>query len=133
MVGIDRDLSGVRDLAGVSGVELRQRDLESGADPELGERTFAGIVVVNYLHRPLFPALLAALAPDGVLIYETFAQGNERFGRPRNPDFLLAPDELLDVTRGLEVVAHEQGEIERPGGGRAVVQRICAINRAQTG
>jgi SAM-dependent methyltransferase len=126
VVGIDRDLERVRDLGAVAGVELIERDLETGDDPGLGEASFEGIVVTNYLVRPLFPALLAALAPGGVLIYETFAQGNERFGRPRNPDFLLAPGELRERTRGLEELAYEHGEVERADGGRAVVQRICA-------
>lgn len=90
---------------------------------------FAGIVVTNYLHRPLFPYLHASLAPGGVLIYETFAAGNEQFGKPSNPNFLLAPAELLDFARSvgssLRVIAFEDGYIEQPK--PAMVQRICAI------
>jgi hypothetical protein len=83
-------------------------------------------VVANYLHRPLFPHLLAALATGGVLIYETFAAGNERYGRPSNPDHLLKPGELLDVVRGqLRVIACEELTVSEPR--PAVVQRICAI------
>jgi SAM-dependent methyltransferase len=100
VVGIDRDLAGVADLAGSDRVELIQADLEGGAPWPLGDRRFAGVVVANYLWRPLFPALVAAVAPGGWLLYETFAQGNERFGRPRNPDFLLAPGELLGAVAG---------------------------------
>jgi hypothetical protein len=81
--------------------------------------------VTHYLHRPLFPALGAALAQGGMLIYETFAVGNERFGRPSNPDFLLRPGELLDAFAGLTVIAFEQGEVNRPR--PAVIQRIAAI------
>lgn len=126
VVALDRDISAIADLADRAGVEIVQADLEDGAWP-LDGRRFAAIVVTNYLHRPLFPRLLAALEPDGVLIYETFAVGNERFGRPRNPDFLLAPGELLRITAAkLRVVAYEHGEVSRPK--RAVVQRICAVN-----
>ena len=118
-----------------SGVEIIAADLESGApvfDPPgpLAGRLFAGIVVVNYLHRPLFPALLAALAPGGALIYETFARGNERFARPRNPDHLLKDGELLDMARGrLHVVAYETGLVEG-GDIPGVKQRIAAVNDA---
>ena len=80
--------------------------------------------MTNYLHRPLFPALEGALAPGGIVIYETFAAGNERFGRPSNPDFLLRPGELLDAFAGLTVIAFEQGEVSRPR--PAVIQRIAA-------
>lgn len=135
VTGVDRDLAGVADLAGADGVELIQADLEEPADGRapwpLGDRRFAGVVVTNYLWRPLFPALVAAVAPGGWLLYETFAQGNEAFGRPRNPDFLLAPGELLRAVDGaLTVIAYEHGRVERPGG-PAVIQRIAAI-RAST-
>ena len=98
--------------------------------PYAGKR-FSGIVVVNYLHRPLFPLLLAALAEGGVLIYETFAVGNERYGRPSNPAFLLRPGELLEAVRDqLEVIAYEALDVPDPK--PAVLQRICAVNRRAT-
>jgi hypothetical protein len=100
-------------------------DLESGAGWPLGGG-YDGIVVANYLHRALFPALAGALAPDGALIYETFAIGNERFGRPSNPDFLLHPGELLEVFAVLTVIAFEQGEVAVPR--PAVIQRIAAVS-----
>jgi hypothetical protein len=130
VAGVDRDLSGVADFGGVDGVTLVQADLEDGGPwPLPPGQPFAGIVVTNYLHRPLFPALLDALAPGGVLIYETFAIGNARFGRPSSPAFLLREGELLDLTRDrLRVVAFEQGEVAAPK--PAVVQRICAVNGA---
>jgi hypothetical protein len=85
------------------------------------------VCVTNYLHRPLFPTLLDALAPGGVLIYETFARGNERYGRPSNPDFLLKAGELLDQVRGrLRVIAYEDITIEEPR--PACIQRICATS-----
>lgn len=127
VVALDRDIAAVRDMAAEPGVEVIAADLEGGAPWPLGDRRFAAIVVVNYLHRPLFPNLLAALDDGGVLIYQTFAHGNERFGRPRNPDFLLAPGELLDMVRGrLQVVAYEHLVVSKPR--PAVVQRICAVN-----
>jgi SAM-dependent methyltransferase len=100
-------------------------DLESGAHWRLGDG-FAGIVVSLYLHRPLFGDLVAALAPGGVLIYETFMRGNERFGRPTNPDFLLQPNELFEVfSPHLAVVAFEQGEVGEPK--PAMMERIAAV------
>ncbi len=108
----------------------RVLDLEAGAWPLEGER-FDAIVVVNYLHRPLLASLRRALAPDGVLLYETFAEGNEAFGRPRNPDFLLRRGELQELARlpphPLTVVAFEQGVTES----RAVVERLAAVGAAR--
>ena len=127
VVGIDRDLSGVADLQDHSGVELFAADLEDGSPwPVPAARRFAGIVVTNYLHRPLFPMLLDALEPGGTLIYETFAKGNERFGRPSSPAFLLNPGELLEIVgQRLQVVAFEQCKIAEPR--PAVIQRLCAV------
>lgn len=122
VTGIDRDLGG----AHAPGARLIAADLEDGSPWPLPGQRFDAVVVTNYLWRPLFPALLGALADGGVLIYETFAAGNEAFGRPRNPDFLLRPGELLEVARGLTVVAYEHGVVEN----RAVVQRICAVRGA---
>jgi SAM-dependent methyltransferase len=120
---LDRDADALGALAGIAGVTTYCADIEAGAWPcEPG--VYGGVVVTNYLHRPLFPALLAALAPGGVLIYETFAAGNERYGRPSNPAFLLRPGELLEVVRGrLRVIAYEDVKDPRP----ALVQRICAV------
>ncbi|MDJ0947605.1 MAG: class I SAM-dependent methyltransferase [Alphaproteobacteria bacterium] len=127
VVAVDRDVAGLADLAGRRDLEIVEADLEDGGPWPLPGRSFAGVVVTNYLHRPLFPHLLDALAPDGVLLYETFARGNERFRSPSNPDFLLAPGELLDLAQGrLLVVAYEHGEVAEPR--PAVVQRICAVN-----
>lgn len=128
VIGIDRDLSGVADLTGLPDVELIRADLEDGSPWPLGRRQVDGIVVTNYLHRPLFPALREALRPGGALLYETFAAGNEKYGRPGNPEFLLRDGELLDMARGvLRVVAYEAVEIA--GERRAVVQRIAAIRQ----
>lgn len=122
---VDRASEGLAGLASVAGVTTRQADLENAPWPLAGRR-YAGIVVVNYLHRPLFPHLVEALAEGGVLIYETFMIGNERFGRPSNPDFLLRPDELFEAfAERLFVVAFEQGETTRPK--QAVVQRLCGV------
>lgn len=108
-----------------AGAEAVRADLENAPWPLPGRR-FAGVVVTNYLWRPLFPDLLAALEEGGVLIHETFARGNEAFGRPRNPAHLLGRGELLALCAGLTVVAYEDGIVE----GRAVVQRICAVKGA---
>ncbi len=123
VVAVDRDISALPPLA-ATGCEVRQIDLEAGAPWPLGTG-YDAIVVTNYLHRPLLPAIARALAVGGVLIYETFARGSERFGRPHNPDFLLRPGELLDAFAMLTVVAFEQGEVSAPR--PAVVQRITAV------
>ena len=131
VLAVDRDPDALGASA-AEGVSLLQLDLESeGAehhpDWPLRAGAFAGIVVTNYLHRPLLPALLASLADNGVLIYETFADGNGQFGKPSNPDFLLQPGELLDaVSRasGLRVLAYEDGYVTTPA--PAMIQRICA-------
>lgn len=109
------------------GIEFIQADLEDGSPWPLGDRRFAAIVVTNYLHRPLFPRIEAALADGGLLVYETFMLGNERFGRPSNPDFLLGPGELRQAFPGLEVLAFEEGEVTDPK--PAMVQRIVARRR----
>lgn len=123
VTAVDRDISR---LGPADGIEAIQADLEDGGPWPFAERAFDGIVVANYLHRPLFPALVSSLAPGGVLIYETFAVGNEAYGRPTNPDFLLRDGELLEAVSGtLSVVAFEAGYVERPN--PAVVQRIAAV------
>jgi SAM-dependent methyltransferase len=124
VLAADVDVSGLADLAPDSGVEIAAADLETGVWPFSG-RTFAGIVVTNYLHRPHFPHLAASLAAGGVLIFETFGAGNGRLGRPRNPDFLLQPGELLAAFATLQIVAYEQGEEQLPR--PAVRQRLCAV------
>jgi SAM-dependent methyltransferase len=120
---VDRDITARTALAGPC-CEVRRVDLETDDRWQLGD-DYDGIVVTNYLHRPLLPAIARALAPGGVLIYETFARGNERFGRPRNPDFLLRPGELLEAFAALTVVAFEQGEVSMPR--PAVIQRLAAV------
>ena len=125
ITALDRDVSRLQDLAG-RGVEVMAADLEDGSPWPLGARAFDGIVVTNYLHRPLFPHLASALAPGGVLIYETFGIGNERFGKPSNPNFLLRPGELLEfaAAHGLQVLAYACGEVAEPK--QAIIQRIVA-------
>ena len=126
VLAVDIDVTGVEDLSTSSDIEIIQADLEAGDWP-FGERRFDGIVVTNYLHRPLLPRLVESLAPGGVLIYETFAKGNEKLGRPRDPEFLLNPAELLDAfAPRLTIMAYEHAIEEEPT--PAVRQRICAVN-----
>ena len=122
VTAVDRDVSA---LADHPDVEIVQADLEDGSPWPLPGRAFGAVIVTNYLHRPLFPALLDALMPGGVLLYETFMEGNERFGRPSNPEFLLKDGELLELVRGgFSVVAYEARMISEPK--MAMVQRIAA-------
>ncbi len=132
VLALDRDTSKLRAQVEAQrlgdGVEIMEADLEDGSPWPLAGRRFAGIVVTNYLHRPLLPALIASLAPGGLLIYETFGIGNERFGKPSNPAFLLQPGELLDLAEasGLTVLGYFCGEVRAPK--PAIVQRIAALN-----
>jgi len=121
---VDRDAQALEALARMARVRVLVADLEGGPWPYPGAR-FDAVVVTNYLHRPLLPVLLDSLAEDGVLIYETFARGNERYGRPSNPRFLLEPGELLQATIGLRVLAYEDLYQDAPK--PAMVQRIAAI------
>ena len=108
-------------------------DIENGPWPFVG-RQFAAVVVTNYLWRPLFPTLLSSLQPGGVLIYETFTQGNETVGKPSRPDFLLRTGELLGICKALRVVAFEDGFQQAPDGSAPrFVQRIAAVRAADAG
>ena len=126
VLAIDRDVSGLADLADDPGVDILEADLESGGPPPFAGRSFAGIVVTNYLHRPLLPALAAALAPGGLMLYETFARGNEHFGKPSNPAFLLGPGELLEFAASFDlgILDYFGGEVSEPG--PAIIQRLAA-------
>jgi SAM-dependent methyltransferase len=131
VVAVDRDTDALAELRGVANTDVQVADIEARPWPFAGA-AFDAIVVTNYLHRPLLPRIIDALATDGLLLYETFAVGHETLGRPTNPDFLLRENELLDVVRGrLAIVAFEQGRVdgERP----AIVQRLAAtgIDRAE--
>ncbi|OWW22995.1 SAM-dependent methyltransferase [Noviherbaspirillum denitrificans] len=128
VLAVDRDLAAL-ESAGGQGIATRAFDLEA-EDMEwpFEESRFAGIVVTNYLHRPLFPHLFRSLAPGGILLYETFAAGNEQFGKPSNPAFLLRQGELLERVAeedGLRVIAFEDGYVDGPKA--AMVQRICVL------
>lgn len=120
VTGVDRDAVALQGLAGLG--ELVVADIEGGPWPFAGRR-FDAVVVTNYLWRALLPTLVASVEDDGVLIYETFAIGNEAFGRPSNPNFLLQPGELLQSTAGLQTVAYEHGFAPAPD---RIVQRIVA-------
>ena len=125
VLAVDLDVSGMLDLRGRVDFDLMQADLENAPWP-FGQGIFDGVVVTNYLFRPLFPHMFASLKPGGMLIYETFAAGNGEFGRPSNPDFLLKPGELLEVCLDrARVIAFEDGYIDQPK--PAVVQRICVV------
>jgi SAM-dependent methyltransferase len=108
----------------IPGVRPVKADLEDGSPWPFAGQRFGAIVVTNYLYREIFGAITESLAPDGILIYETFMVGNERFGKPSNPAFLLRPGELLQAFAALTVVAFEQGIVERPK--PAAIQRLCA-------
>lgn len=122
---LDNDLSGVTDLESDRRALLVEHDLENGSPFPFRPAMFSGIIGVNYLHRPLFPDLLKALELNGVLIYKTFSQGNEQFGKPSNPDFLLKNRELIRILgQCLKIVDFEQGKESNP---ERITQAICAI------
>ncbi|MCG2593877.1 class I SAM-dependent methyltransferase [Ramlibacter sp. XY19] len=124
VVAVDRDAEALATLHGVA--DTVEADIENGPWP-FPERQFAAVVVTNYLWRALLPQIAAAVAPGGVLLYETFAQGNETVGKPSRPDFLLAPGELLAACQGLRIVAYEDGFLDNPP---RFVQRIAAVRGA---
>ena len=126
VAAVDRDFEAILKLQNVPGITATQLDLEGGEWPLAG-RTFDGIVVANYLWRPRLPDVLAMLAPGGVLIYETFMLGNEAYGKPSSPAFLLRPGELHEVVQaaGLREVAFEEGYAANPK--PAMRQAVCAI------
>lgn len=126
VLAVDRDASALAALRGVAGISTACLDLEGETWPLAGRR-FVGIVVANYLWRPRLPDLLALLIPGGVLIYETFMDGNAAYGKPTNPDFLLRPGELRAVAAaaGLREIAFAEGYVERPK--PAMRQAICAV------
>ena len=122
VVGIDRDAQAIAEVVGLG--EAIEADIEN-ADWPLTNRQFGAVVVTNYLWRPLWPHILSSLAPGGVLIYETFAAGNETVGKPSRPDFLLQPGELLWRCGDFHVLAYEHGFLAHP---KRFVQRIVAVN-----
>lgn len=125
VTGVDRNPDAINAVSSVG--EAMCSDIENGPWPLQG-RTFGGVVVTNYLWRPLWPNILDSLAPNGVLIYETFSAGNETVGKPSRPDFLLHPSELLAVCKDLRVVAFEEGFLAQP---ERFVQRIVAVRETQ--
>lgn len=130
LLGLDRDgpalqaaRQAVLEAAPQAQAQWLQADIENGPWPLAGQR-FGAVVVTNYLWRPLLPAIVEAVGPGGVLLYETFASGNESVGRPARPDFLLQPGELLRACQGLRIVAYEDGFLEAPA---RFVQRVAAV------
>lgn len=124
---VDLDVSSLSDLESNSAATVLEYDLEDGSAWPFDDAEFSGIIVVNYLYRPLFGPIARSLAKGGVLIYQTFMAGNEKHGRPRNPDYLLEYDELLDVLgESMEVIGFEQGFLPDPD---RMVQAICVQNR----
>ena len=124
VVGVDRNPEAIATVSPLG--EAVCADIENGPWP-LSGRTFGGVVVTNYLWRPLWPHILESLAPNGVMIYETFSAGNESVGKPSRPDFLLRPNELLSICQDLRVVAFEEGFLPQP---ERFVQRIVAVREA---
>ena len=121
---IDRDARAVSSMMGIDNINVVIVDLEAGHWP-YSEQKYDGLIVSRYLHRPLLRTLAALLNPGGVLIYETFMAGNEQYGKPSNPDFLLLPNELVEIYAPvLNIISFEQGEEKTPR--PAVMQRICA-------
>lgn len=121
VAGVDIGQAAIESVASLG--EAVQADIENGPWPFAGRR-FGGVVVTNYLWRPLLPVIVASVEPGGALIYETFAVGNETVGKPSRPDFLLRPGELIEACRGLRIVAYEDGFLDTPP---RFVQRIAAV------
>jgi SAM-dependent methyltransferase len=130
VTAVDRDASALQSLSSAPGVTTECRDLEGDAWP-YATASFDAVIVCNYLWRPTLAALVATIKPGGILLYETFMDGNERYGKPSRPDFLLRSNELLSLTRDtFRVIAYEEGdELDAAGQPLAVKQKIAAIKR----
>lgn len=124
VMALDINIGGLADLGERSDLAVMEADLENGPWP-LGNAAFDGLVVTNYLWRPLFPRLREAVHPGGVLLYETFADGNDAFGKPSNPDFLLQDGELTDWFSDWDIIDYVHGAVSDPK--PAVIQHLCAI------
>ena len=127
VTGIDRDAQAALSMRSIA--DIRIADIESGPWP-LADARFDAVICTNYLWRPLLPTLVACTAANGVLIYETFAAGNQSVGKPSNPDFLLRPGELLEAASGLRVIAYEDGFAAAPD---RFVQRLVAVRADASG
>ena len=122
---LDNDIAKAKHLQDVENIVLMEYDLEDGNALPFPKSSFQGVVVTNYLYRPIFPQLLDLLDDGGILIYETFAVGNEKYGRPTNPDYLLKSGELISlVSSQMRIIAYEECLVGRPA--KAYVQRITA-------
>ena len=126
VTGVDRDSSAIAALKASLPGRWVEADIENAPWPLAGQQ-FDAVVVTNYLWRPLWPYILASVAPGGVLLYETFADGNAAFGKPSRPDFLLNAGELLQVCSGWHIMAYEHGQLTLPD---RIVQRIAARKSA---
>lgn len=123
VTAVDRDPAAIAALSELPCVQALCADIEGGIWPFAGH-TFDVVLVTNYLYRPLFPDLMAAVRPGGLLIYETFMVGNERYGRPTNPDFLLRSNELRDLAAAFTELGFFEGAVQQPK--PAMIQRLCA-------
>lgn len=128
VLAVDRDIGPLRYLDGRDGFEALTADLEDGSPWPFASERFSAVVVANYLHRPTLARLFDLLAPGGILIYETFGTGNEKYGKPSNPDFLARPREIAEAARaaGLDVLADEHRNVDNP---RPAVVHRCAARR----
>ena len=125
LILLDNQIAKAKDLQNVENIELMEYNLENGNSLPFLTKSFKGIVVTNYLYRPIFPQLICLLDDGGVLIYETFAVGHEKYGHPTNPDFLLKSGELISLdSPQMRIIAYEECLITRPA--KAYVQRIAA-------
>ena len=129
VLAVDRDISALDYLDGRDGFEALQWDLEDGSPWPFAQEKFRAVIVANYLWRPTLAQTLALISPGGTLIYETFGTGNEKFGKPSNPDFLARPHEIAEAARavGLSVIVDEHLEVAEP---RPAVLHRCAAKRS---
>ncbi|MFL2667243.1 MAG: class I SAM-dependent methyltransferase [Burkholderiales bacterium] len=126
VTALDKNPEALSKISSLPRIHTVEYDLEMAPWP-FADRTYDAILVTNYLYRPILENIVDTLSPSGILIYETFMLGNERFGRPSNPDFLLRPNELIDVTyKKLHILIYEAGRISSPK--PALVQRVCAVS-----
>ena len=125
VTAVDIDTTLVKQNFSNKKLNIVKCDLETLSSWPFGKNSFLGIIVVNYLHRPLYSRIMESLEEGGVLIYQTFADGNSRYGKPKNPDYLLKRGELKTVFGGMRIISYQHGYLSYPS--QSVVQRICCI------
>ena len=125
VTAVDIDTTLIKQNFSNKNLNIVKCDLESLSFWPFEKNSFLGIIVVNYLHRPLFSKIIESLREEGVLVYQTFADGHSRYGKPKNPDYLLKRGELKTVFDSMKIISYQHGYLSYPS--QSIIQRICCV------